>query len=226
VTSIYQRALGSDFDRLHPEIQRRFSLSSADGTACVGVGVMDRMWHGKPYVKPFLALGAARHILVPERGDGIPFTIENYAYLDSFGRETITFNRTFQVSATRRRRFDATMIYSERRRQLVDYLGTHQHLASDLDLRVDHRGGLCMRSGAHRFREGPLDVRVPEMITGDALAREWFDEDTGRFRIDVRVVNKWFGPLFGYHGSFTVRYLDTESGVPASVKPLREEGRE
>ena len=25
MTSIYQRVLGSDFDRLHPEIQRRFA---------------------------------------------------------------------------------------------------------------------------------------------------------------------------------------------------------
>ena len=33
MTSIYQQVLGSDFGRLHPEIQRRFSLTSASGLA-------------------------------------------------------------------------------------------------------------------------------------------------------------------------------------------------
>lgn len=47
--SIYQRALGSDFSKLHPEIQRRFSLTSEAGMAAIGTGVMDRVWHGAPY---------------------------------------------------------------------------------------------------------------------------------------------------------------------------------
>ncbi len=32
--------------------------------------------------------------------------------------------------------------------------------------------------------------------------RESFDDATGRFRIRVRVVNRHFGPLFGYEGTF------------------------
>ena len=34
--SIYQRALGSDFSKLHPQIQRRFALNSKSGIAAVG----------------------------------------------------------------------------------------------------------------------------------------------------------------------------------------------
>lgn len=55
--------------------------------------------------------------------------IENYAYRDPPGRETVTWLRTFRTR--RRRRFDAYMIYSARRGRVVDYLGTHQHLAVD-----------------------------------------------------------------------------------------------
>jgi hypothetical protein len=50
----------------------------------------------------------------------------------------------------------AYMIYSERRHRIVDYLGTHQHLAVAIDLRVASNGGLCLRSGAQRFYEGPV----------------------------------------------------------------------
>jgi hypothetical protein len=56
------------------------------------------------------------------------------------GRETVTWVRTFEFGA-RRRRFDATMIYSEERKKVVDYLGTHQHLAVDIDLSVAPNGG-------------------------------------------------------------------------------------
>src|SRR5437879_2648781 len=130
----------SGFSRLHPQIQKRFGFSSADGIAAIGRGVMEHVWHGGFYTLPFLYVGTWRRIMFPESARNVPFTIENYAYQDSLGRETVTWLRTFQ---TRRiRRFDAYMIYSQHRSRIVDYLGTHQHLAVDLDLSVDPRGGL------------------------------------------------------------------------------------
>jgi hypothetical protein len=223
--SIYERALGSDFSRLHPRIQRRFGFSSADGVAAVGRGVMEELWHGRFYTLPFLYLGTWRRIMFPERGRDVPFCIENYAYRDSFGRETITWVRTFDVR--RQRRFDATMIYSEERGRIVDYLGSHQHLAVDIDLAVDDRGGLKLRSGAQRFYEGWVSFRFPILFSGIADVCEWFDDSTGKFRIDVNVHNRAWGPLFGYRGGFDVEWRPcTPEQVPAHVKPLREERRE
>ncbi|GAA2106870.1 DUF4166 domain-containing protein [Actinomadura alba] len=223
MNSIFQRALGRDFGRLHPELRRRLGVGVAGGQACIGNGVMDRVWHGAPFTRPFLALGSRRNILVPETGRAVPFVIENYPYIDSHGRETVTFVRTFQLPR-RPRRFDATMIYNSARGCVVDYLGTHQHLATDLLFEVDERGGLVIRSGEYRFREGPLAFRVPDLVTGAATVRESFDDEIGRFRIDVRVVNHRCGPLFGYHGTFTTRYVPA-SGVPTTVKPRREQAR-
>ncbi|WP_432092951.1 DUF4166 domain-containing protein [Streptomyces sp. bgisy100] len=225
MTSIFQRALGADFDRLHPKIRRRFSVGLDSGEACTGRGTMDRIWHGRSFVRPFLALGGSRHILVPQAGRDIPFVIENVPYTDSFGRETVTFVRTFSFPR-RPRRFDATMVFSPERGCVVDYLGTHQHLATDLHFTVDDSGSLVIRSGEHRFREGPVDVRVPDLIGGDAVVRESYDEAAGRFRIQVRVGNRRFGPLFGYEGSFSAEFVNiAERGVRAGLRPLREEAR-
>ncbi|MBC8077026.1 MAG: DUF4166 domain-containing protein [Chloroflexales bacterium] len=224
MTSIYQQALGADFARLHPQIQRRFGFSSADGVACIGHGVMEEVWHGAPYTLPFLALGAWRRIMFPEQGRVVPFRIANYAYVDGLGRETVTWLRTFQTH--RPRRFDAYMIYSPTRGRIVDYLGTHQHLAVDIDLAVDARGGLRLRSGAQRLYEGWLGFSFPLFFSGVADVCEWYDDALSCFCIDVRVSNTTWGPLFGYRGTFQAAWLPVRAGnVPCDARPRREEAR-
>ncbi|MCD7439339.1 DUF4166 domain-containing protein [Streptomyces lincolnensis] len=225
MTSIFRTVMGADFDRLHPQLQRRFSVGLASGEACTGRGVMDRVWHGPAFVKPFLALGTTRNILVPRAGRHVPFTIENVPYTDTHGRETVTFVRTFHLPG-RPRRFDAQMVLGPKGDRVLDYLGTHQHLASDLHPYAQPDGSLLIRSGEHRFREGPVDVRVPELIGADAEVRESYDDATGRFHIRVSVVNKYVGPLFGYEGSFTATYTDIATcGVRPGLRPVREESR-
>jgi uncharacterized protein DUF4166 len=225
MTSIYQRALGADFDRLHPQIQRRFGFSSHDNVASIGRGVMDEVWRGRLYTLPFLYVGTWRRIMFPETGRAIPFTIENYAFVDDFGRETVTWARTFESRRTRR--FDAYMVYSEGRGRIVDYLGSHEHLAVDIELSVDDEGGLRLRSGAQRFYERAIGFDFPMLFSGYADVREWFDESIGRFRIEVAVSNRVWGPLFGYRGSFDVEWRDVRPGdVPRRLMPLRQERRE
>ena len=225
MTSIYQRALGAEFARLHPEIQRRFGLSSQDGLASIGRGVMDEIWTGPVYVRPFLQVGTWRRIMFPETGRQIPFTIENYAFVDRFGRETVSWIRTFELR--RPRRFDAYMVYSQTRHRIVDYLGTHQHLAVDLDLSVDAEGGLKLRSGSQRFYEGIIGFRFPLLLSGIADVREWYDDRAHRFRIEVDVHNRVWGRLFGYRGSFTAEWRPVARGdVPPHILPKRQERRD
>ena len=224
MSSIYQRVLGSDFSRLHPQIQKRFGFSSVDKIAAIGTGVMDEVWHGALYTLPFLYIGSWRSIMFPERGRKIPFQIVNYAYVDSLGRETVTWVRTFRTK--RPRRFDAYMIYSEERQKIVDYLGTHQHLAVDIDMKVDANGGVRLRSGAQRFYEGPVGFSFPMLFSGVADVCEWYDDAAQCFRIDVSVSNRAWGPLFGYRGQFQVEWIPVASGVPELYLPYRTEARE
>ncbi len=226
MTSIYQEALGADFERLHPKLQWRFGFSSDDGVCQIGTGTMEEVWRGPWWTLPFLLIGSTRRVLFPSRGRNVPFTISNYAYRDSFGRETVTWSRRFKLPR-RYRSFDATMVMSRERGLVIDYLGTHQHLAVDIHMSVDAAGGLCLRSGAQRFYEGPVAFSFPMMFSGIAEVRERWDEAAQRFKINVEVRNRVFGPLFGYRGSFTVvqRPCSLEE-IPLDVRPLREEARE
>jgi hypothetical protein len=225
VSSIYRIALGEEFERLHPRIGRRFGISSAEGIAQIGRGEMAEIWHGAPYTLPFLAVGTWRRIMFPSRGVDVPFTIENFAYIDSFGRETVTWIRTFDFPR-RSRRFDAYMVWSAARNCIVDYLGSHQHLAVDIHVAVDpETRGLRLRSGAQRFYERRVGFAFPMALSGYANVHEWFDDETQRFRISVDVRNPRWGRLFGYSGSFEVE--ERPGGdVPPTVKPRREERRD
>jgi len=64
------------------------------------------------------------------------------------------------------------------------------------------------------------------LFSGVADVCEWFDDSTGRYRIEVAVTNRIWGPLFGYRGSFDVEWIDAPDGPPPSRRPRREERRE
>ncbi|MDW4573444.1 DUF4166 domain-containing protein [Microbacterium sp. M3] len=221
-TSVFARAMGTDFGRLHPMLQRRFGVGLDAGYACIGRGTMSRIRRGPWWTIPFLQNGRFRNILVPEVGVGVPFVIENYPYRDPLGRETVTFVRTFSMPRARRR-FDATMILDDDGR-VLDYLGSHQHLAVDLDLSAEPDGSLLLRSGEQRFYEGPLGFRFPMLFSGRAELRESFDDEAGVFRIRLEVRNRVFGFLFGYEGEFRCEF-PAASDAPARLKPVRHESR-
>lgn len=206
-------------------IQRRFGFSSTDGVASIGKGVMSSIRRGKFFTYPFLLCGSWRRIMFPEQGENVPFQIENYAYRDGLGRETITWIRKFQTH--RPRRFDAYMIYIRERNRIVDYLGTHQHLAVDIDIKVAENGGLQLVSGEQRFYEGWLGFRFPIAFSGVASVCEWYDDEIEKYRIRVEITNRTWGFLFGYEGSFEVEWRQVGvNEVPPDLLPIRVEARE
>ncbi|HZS26752.1 MAG TPA: DUF4166 domain-containing protein [Candidatus Angelobacter sp.] len=119
------------------------------------------------------------------------------------------------------------MIHSKQRNCIVDYLGTHQHLAVDIDIKVKPNGGLRLRSGAQRFYEGLIGFSFPMIFSGIADVCEWYDETLKRFCIKVAVSNRAWGPLFGYNGHFQVEWRSVlPKDIPQSVLPMRVEKRE
>lgn len=225
MSSIYEQALGNDFQKLHPRIQQRFGFSSQDRAASIGHGVMQRIWYNRLVALP-LYVGTFRHIMFPQGGRDIPFSIENFAYIDRFGRETVTWIRKFKFPKAIRH-FDATMVYSSERERIVDYLGNKQHLAVDLTCSVAGNGGIRIRSGEQRFYEGPFRFRFPRLLTGIAEVNEWYDDHEGCYKITVDVRNPIIGRIFRYEGSFQAHFIQAPpEAIPVGIRPLRNEKRE
>lgn len=223
--SIYKQYLGNDFERLHPKMQQRFGISSERPVYMLGTGIMEQVRNAGWHTLPFLYFGTLRNIMFPETGKNIPFTIENYGYKDSFGRETVSWNRKFHFGK-KTRRFDATMIYDEKTGKIIDYLGNRQHLVVDIDMKVNEDGSVTIQSGNQRFYEGRIAFRYPDLFSGNATVQEAYDEKEDLFRIQVTVSNKTFGKLFLYKGHFKATFKELAQGIPADAKPLREEIRQ
>jgi hypothetical protein len=204
-------------------LQKQYSITSESGLCSAGSGLMSEITRGSKIMSPFLKVGAKRFVLFPEAGKDIAFRVDNFAFVDQLGRETITWTRTFHFD--QERRFDEYMVYNDRLKRLVIYAGSHQHLAVDLDCWVDERGDLWFRTGAQRLYEGPISLRIPLILSGVALVREAYNDEQGAFEIDVQVNNRLFGHIFGYKGVFTLTQTDCPQ-VPPAALPKRVEKRE
>lgn len=224
--SIVQRALGQDFERLHPRIREQYGISSGSNSAFVGSGTMDEIWHGRWYVVFFLYIGSLRRILFPETGRDVPFEIRNHAYLDCFSRETVTWKRTFWFP-NKTREFDEFFVFSESRKTPIVYAGSHQHLSVDLKFAVENDGSLIVTTGSQRLFIGPMTIPFPRLFSGDACVKESYNDVLNRFEVDVSIKNRIWGDILGYRGSFLLERIECRRNqIPDGIVPVRENQRE
>ena len=67
MSSIYQKVLGSDFSKLHPNIQKRFGFSSSDGIAAIGRGTMDKVYGAVVHIAVSIHWDMAQHPVSAKR---------------------------------------------------------------------------------------------------------------------------------------------------------------
>ena len=138
-----------------------------------------------------------------ERGEEIPFTIQNIAERDEYGRELVRWNRTFYFH-NKKRYFNAVMQLDENENEIVDYFGEPHLLVSTLHFHIDelgqciflqrNNGFICLEENA-----------VTKILYGEAKIVESYDETLQCFRIHVQVRNPLIGSLFSYKGTFVER---------------------
>ena len=196
-------------------------MGSADDLAQVGNGVMTTMSRGRLAGLPVRALGKARRLQLPGAARDVAFDLANYAYVDDLGRETFAFSRRFRIGGSVSK-FDDTMIFSERRQRIVNYLGSHQDIAAGLICDVTDAGGLRMRGAGQRVYLGALHVALPGLIAARAEVIEGWDDDRERFTVSVDISSA-VGPLFSYRGWFSMAEVPCAVGdIPEGVRPARE----
>ena len=250
-TPIYRRAMGSDFERLQPELQEYFSLAPGMGKYGVGEGVFDIVGCRQSWLRPLMKLTTGEEAFFPEYGEGIRFRIENHAHLDPFGRSSLTARREIFFPGMTRLFHDTTsLIDSQHGAQpgsqgprpdehpespgnprLVDYVGRYRRLVTDLDLGVTDEGRLRGISGNSRLFLGPLRIPLPKALDAQAFAEQWWDAAEEQHRIQVKVIQPQVGLVLVYAGRFDYRLLSysgrgsTPGFLPAYAQPDKWESR-
>ncbi|WP_226581666.1 DUF4166 domain-containing protein [Halobacillus litoralis] len=206
--SIYHQALGEEFHRLHPEMQKKYGLTSKQNLMMLGQGRMTEIRGAHPLLRPLFQIGIKDHLVFGERGKDVPFTLENYVYTDEKGRETVSWIRRFFFPYSIRG-FDAAMRYDEDKQCIVDDLGKSGNVQTELNLHVTSEGGLYMDSKAVNIY-GSLVVNAPQ-----TSVYEHYDEEEEAYRVHVHVEHPLFGTLLMYEGAVHTEFLPmTYNNIP------------
>lgn len=196
MTSIYKKVLGEQFGKLHPMLQKRYSLTKGKGF--IGKGVMNEISGGIYFIRKMFHLGVPYRVFFPERGRNIPFTIENKVRDNG----VVEWNRTF-LFGNQPRHFDAIMFLDGKGEHIIDLFGHPSILGSTLSFEVKEQdGSLEIRSVKQWVIAKGKEVPLPSIFHGEATINESYDEEAGEFTIRVEVKNALLGTLFFYRGSF------------------------
>jgi hypothetical protein len=240
--------MGSDFERLQPELQAYFSLAPGTGQYGVGEGVFDVVGCRQSWLRALLKLSSGEEAFFPEYGEGIRFRIENHAHLDPFGRSSLTARREIFFPGMTRLFHDTTSLVepvgkshagsgadsgvdSPEKPRLVDYVGRYRRLVTDLDVGVTGEGRLRGVSGNSRLLLGPLRIPLPKALDAKAFAEQWWDASEQQYRIQVKVIQPQVGLVLVYAGRFDYRLLSypgrvgTPGFLPAYAQPEKWESR-
>ena len=189
-TSVWQVALGDDFDRLAPELQPYFSRPP-EGLVGYGAGVYEVAGSRHRWLRPVLAWLGWRHVLFPEFGRGIPFDVTNTTAPDG----SLSAVRTFAFPGVTRVMEDTMRVVDG---HVHDSLGRRRGLEARLHPVVDD-GMLRLTSSALWLHLGPLRLPLPRVAT-ITLHERWMGDHQ---RVDVELTSPVLGTWFEYRGDFT-----------------------
>lgn len=201
---VFLDALGTDAERLHPEILAQYrtpvSTGHAEGVFAVAGSRFGR-WAAlaRPVVGPGL--------LVPTSGREVPFVLRTRSGRAATGRATLDSTREFLFPGRTARIVDRLTV-SVRPGLVRNLLGARGRVELIEECSVTAEGFLRMRTvrvalrlfGRRFALPGPLGVRV-DLVDG-------WDAEHRRRTIDMRAVNPVLGTVLEYRGW----YRESEPG--------------
>ncbi|GGA43906.1 DUF4166 domain-containing protein [Psychrobacillus lasiicapitis] len=197
--TIYKEILGEQFEKLHPMLQKRYTLP--EGKPFKATGIMKKISGGPKWLSPFFLLATRWKFLFPEQGENIPFRIVNTTGTGSNGEQQVHWERTFQFPKNKRY-FNALMSLDSDKNIVKDYLGEPSLFYSELVFFVSEKGHMRIESRKQRFVMGQLEIPLPKVFQGNVQVTEYYIEERDVFSIHVFITNPLIGALFEYEGEF------------------------
>ncbi|UEA60403.1 DUF4166 domain-containing protein [Gordonia otitidis] len=218
MTPVYREALGSDFDNLHPNIAWRYSIDSTSGVAQLGSGIYESVYVSSALPPPLVWFYAKRNAFPARSSRMVPFSQNQYSYVDELGRESLAVLRTFSYTNGDRA---LNSLLVDGRSGLVDYFGDGPDLLWPIEPSVTRAGELLLESGPMRWLGRGPKVGMKGLFASQMKYIEGWDDEHERFRCDATVRNPVLGEIIHFRGWFTA--VDVACGlrdIPDEAWPL------
>lgn len=192
---VIKKALGSQWDTLHPVVRQHYDLTPGTEQAVIMKGIM-REIHHSAIAKLFLLPGRLFGALIPYRGENIPARVRNWTTTNDV--RTMFWQRSFSFPNGKTAIFASRMVHVAGD-EIIEYvrfgLGIRMRVSAD-------RGSLIYRSTCYQWDIGALSIRLPTwLILGAGEIRESGTSDSG-FEMDFQMRHPLFGRTFSYSGAF------------------------
>lgn len=218
MTPVYRQELGSDFERLHPNVAWRYSIDSTSGVAQIGTGIFESVYITSALPPPMIWYYAKRHALPAKSSRMVPFTQGHYCYVDEIGRENLAVLRTFNFSSGARH---LNSLLVSGRTGLVDYFGDGPELLYPIEPSVTRAGELLLESGPMRWLGRGPNIGMKGLFGAHMKYIEGWDDEHERFRCDATVRNPVIGEILHFRGWFTVTDVAcTIRDIPDDAWPM------
>lgn len=196
---IYERLLGTQFKKLHPNLQHRYRLPLNE--PFYAEGVMHKIEQGIILFKPFFHVTKQMQFLFPEAGDNIPFTLKNTYIINEQGEHLITFERKFYFPNITRSFYSAMRIDLEHNCAL-DTFGKPALVSATLGFKVTQDGSLITKSGRQSLLIPPTEIPLPSTFSTRGQSIDGYDEERSAFTIEVTNYNPVVGRIVNYLGEY------------------------
>ncbi|MDL9936954.1 DUF4166 domain-containing protein [Gordonia sp. ABSL1-1] len=201
MTPVYMDALGSDFDRLHPNLAWRYSIDSTSGVALTCSGIYESVYVNS-IVPGFVLRYFGKRAALPTRSSRmVPFTEGHYCYRDELGRESLAVLRDFEYS-TGSTKLNSVKVHTGGG-QVIDYFGDGPELLFPLELSTNTRGDLIMESGPIKWLGRSAKIGMGAFVDARMKYMEGWDDRNDRFRCDATVRSPLIGEVLHFRGWFS-----------------------
>ncbi len=198
--SMFQKAMGAEFERMHPALQQKYALNSSSDYKVITRGTMHEIKGGSKLVRKVSHLGVKMNFAFPERGEEIPFHMENAAYRDKHGRETMSWRRSFTFPEAVRFFYDK-MKEGEEPNTVDNFTDQWGIARLPLNLKATQTGGMLLTSRDMTVHLGKKYWKIPRLLGVRATVLEEYNDQTELFDVHIHIYQPLFGTILSYKGS-------------------------
>lgn len=202
---LFKKILGSEWTRLHPDIQRRFDKNPAPGKPLLYEGVLDELRASRfGKLLGHLAGPLVQGALIPYDATGVPVDIEVYSKPDC---PHIFKQRLYRIAGRKPIRFTSYMAESAKG-EVLEYVG--MGLGMKLTLYVQD-GNLHFTSDGYFWDVLGWRIPLPDILTPGKTYLCHRNNGPNQFDIRIEIRHRLFGLAFVQAGVFRERAATWEA---------------